>query len=502
VSPELVASRPRLSSVVRRPSSATWLALTPFLWSLTLVALFIQFVVYLAHAATILPYPFDIDQGEGYDINAGWLLAQGRPIYTDNQSFPYFSSNYPPVYSLAVAVAIGAWGPTPLAGRAVSFIATLALAALIFLAARARSNGVGGLVAVGCFWLSNYVFHVTPLARVNALTALLALAGLLCLSRQRPAWLALCGGLLLAAVYTKPTAVDAVAAGLVYLWLRRPRLGLIVGGALALGGLALAAMLDLTTQRAFSLNVVAGNVNPFIPTQLVDYFLNFAVLHAVPLALALFVVARAVRCRHLDQLHLFLLAGLAMAVGVGKWGAGESYFLSAIVASAVLAGETAGRLVARQSKLAAPIALLLLAQSAVSAHGALSAWLPGLSDRGLQASSLAREPTRADLERGHGIVTRLRAMPGPGLVEDPSFELAAGKQVVGNSTHLRNLHQAGLWQPDHLVADVTAKRYHTVVLNAELYPEPVLAAIGRHYFLFETVDVYGARQQVFVPGAS
>jgi hypothetical protein len=41
-----------------------------------------------------------------------------------------------------------------------------------------------------------------------------------------------------------------------------------------------------------------------------------------------------------------------------------------------------------------------------------------------------------------------------------------------------------------------------VVLDAELYPEPVLTAIGRNYFLYDTVEVYQAIQKVFLPGAS
>jgi hypothetical protein len=370
------------------------------------------------------------------------------------------------------------------------------------LAARASGGGTAGLVATGAFWLSNYVYHVTPLARVNALTAFLAFAGLLAVSRLRRGWVALGTGLLLAAIYTKPTAIDAAAAAVVFLWLARRRLALMFGVVMAASGLLLAAVIELATERAFSLNVLLGNVNPFIPGQLQDYLVNFCLLHAVPLGLALCSFARGLRLRQLDQIQLFLLAGLVMALGVGKWGAGESYFLSAIIAACVLAGRATTRLIASGNVWAKLVPVLFLAQSLVSAHGAISAWLPILPDRGLQAAALAPEPTYADLERGHSIVTRLRAMPGPALVEDPSFGLAAGKEVVGNSTHLRNLHEAGVWRSDNLVADVVARRYHTVVLDAELYPEPVLAAIGRHYFLYEVVVVHRARQQVFLPGAS
>lgn len=401
-----------------------------------------------------------------------------------------------------MAAAIGVWGPTLLAGRAISLIATLALGTLVFVAARSRSNIVGGLVAAGLFWLSNYVFHVTPLARVNALAALLALAGLLCIVRARRGWLVAGGLLLLAALYTKPTAIDALVAALVYLWRVQPRLALLFGGSLAALGLLAAGLLEAATQRAFSLNVLFGNVNPFVPGQLREYLLNFGLLHAVPLTLAGFAAVRTLVERRADLLALYLGAGLLMSLGVGKWGAGESYFLSAIVASSILAGQVAGRLARSDDYWARLLPIFLVLQCFISAHGFVSGRWPSLPDRGLQAAALATEPGPADLERGWGIVDRLKATDGPGLIEDPGFELAAGKHVIGNATHLRNLHQSGLWRPDRLVADVVARRYHTVVLDAELYPEPVLAAIGRHYFLYDTVLVHRATQQVFLPGAS
>src|SRR5919198_2685004 len=90
---------------------------------------------------------------------------------------------------------------------------------------------------------------------------------------------------------------------------------------------------------------------------------------------------------------------------------------------------------------------------------------------------------------------------GSSLSEDPSFMVAAGGDVIGNATHLRNLHQAGLWDPTPMVNDLRARRYGIVVLNAELYPEPVLAAIGRFYFIDRAVHINGATYHVFLPGS-
>lgn len=457
--------------------------------------------LYALRVARLAGYPFDLDQGEGYDVYSGLALLQGQPIYTWNAQPPYYSSNYPPVYSIFVAATALLVGPSLLAGRLVSVLAWLLVAALVFWSARRRGGLLAGLVSAGLLLASTYAFHTTPLARVNALAALFSLGGLLLLEGAGRARLVAGGALLLLALYTKPTAVDAAAAGLAGVWLgdRRSAVGLTVGLALA-GGMALLALQALTG-GAFFLNVVQGNVNPFSPDQLLAYWANFAALHAVALALAGAELVAAWRERRLGPLHFFLLTGQAMALGVGKWGAGESYFLSAVVAASLLAGPAAARLArAAPSTLAPLLPLALAAQLAYGTHGELAMLHPALADRGLQGRALGALPSPDDERAGWELVKRLREVGGPVLSEDPAFALAAGQDVIGNATHLRNLHQAGLWVSDGLVADVRARRYHMVVLHAELYPEPVLAAIGRSYYLDDTFQVYGAEQQLFLPG--
>src|SRR5580765_7441893 len=151
--------------------------------------------------------------------------------------------------------------------------------------------------------------------------------------------------------------------------------------------------------------------------------------------------------RRFDAVLLYFLTGLALALGVGKWGAGESYFLSAITAGSVVAGGVAGGLIRRGGLASGLAALMVLAQCLISAHGAVAARVAWLPDRGLQAAALGAEPGLADLERGDGITTRLRDVGLPNLLEDPGFGIAVGQEVVGNATHLRNLYQAGLWDP-------------------------------------------------------
>jgi hypothetical protein len=94
----------------------------------------------------------------------------------------------------------------------------------------------------------------------------------------------------------------------------------------------------------------------------------------------------------------------------------------------------------------------------------------------------------------------IRRQSGPALSEDPSFAVVAGQPLVGNATHLRNLYLAGLWDPAPMVNDLRAHKYAIVVLDAELYPEPVLTAIGQSYFLADRVRINGATYHVFLPG--
>jgi len=210
-----------------------------------------------------------------------------------------------------------------------------------------------------------------------------------------------------------------------------------------------------------------------------------------------------VRARSVGPFEVYWLLSLGLAVSVGKWGAGESYFLAPIAASVVLAGEAVAALhrdAERRPGLLALAGGLLLLQGLLFAHGPLYKLGALFVDRGAQASVLSRYPGEAEVRSAAELVDLLKRAEGPVLVEDPSYGLAVGKEVVGNATHLRNLHQAGVWSPEGLVQALRERRFSWVVLNAELYPEPVLAAIGRYYYLYEEYEINGTRQRLFAPG--
>lgn len=475
----------------------------PLLWLVLLAGLSVYLAIYLSYAGLLLGFPFDLDQGESFDVASALRVAVGEPIYTDNLTYPYYSSNYPPVYSYAVA-AILPWAPQPLAaGRLVSIAAALGCALLVAGAAWRHGSGpIAALLGGLLFIASTYTYHTTPLARVNALALFFALAALLAFWPARWHWTALGLVLALLALYTKPTTADAVGAGLLALLLHNRQQGLVAGLTVGLGGGALFLALDRATNGAFFLNVVAGNANPWSFSQLWEYGQNFVQVHAVILLLGgLFALGR-LAAGQATPMVLYFFAALAGSVGAGKWGAGESYFLGAIAAAAALAAAALGRWTGAGGALVRLLLpTLLVGQLALFAHGPIVGLAPPLRDRGFQAWTLGREPTAADRAAGETLVEYARRWPGPVLYEEAGFALAAGKAALGNATHLRNLYAAGRWRPDALVADLAAHRFEYVVLNAQLYPDPVLQAIGRYYYLYDEVEVNGNRYRVFAPGA-
>src|SRR5437763_16470130 len=64
--------------------------------ALALLALYVA--CYGQLALQLIAYPYDVDQGEGYDTWSAWLIDRGMLPYTDNQGPAYYSSNYPPVW--------------------------------------------------------------------------------------------------------------------------------------------------------------------------------------------------------------------------------------------------------------------------------------------------------------------------------------------------------------------------------------------------------------------
>ena len=493
-----VRHSPGRLTLVRAPGLRLGLEMWP-----TLLLLAIYAVGYVQFALQLQSFPFDLDQGEGYDAWSAWLINLGQLPYTSNADFPYYSSNYPPLWSYIVSIPMAWLGPGLAPARLVSMLATLATAGVLGVAAqRLSGRALAGALAAGFFLASPYVFHTTPLARVNSLALLFAVTSLTLLETptRRNVWL---GSLaLVAALFTKPTTIDAVIAAFVSVLLRRARAAVLLAAVTGILGLAGLATMLVLTHGAFWLNVVAGNANPYDLQQLTAYLANFSLLHCVLLVTAAAEAVWMVRRRCWSPWLMYAITSSIAALGVAKWGAGESYFLGAIAAACVLSALWVARFLDSLPSfgLRWAVGAALFVQALLLSHTLVSNAVPWLPDRGPQSAFLGRAPSVNDSVNGAQLAAEIRKLGGLALSEDPSFAVAAGLPLVANATHLRNLYEAGLWDPAPLVRELREHRYAIVILDAELYPEPVLTAIGESYFLDRTVVMNGATYHVFLPG--
>ena len=523
------------------------------------LALFVGYlVVLLLYGRAVLRFPFDYDQGEGFELYDAVRLSQGLNIYLDNSIFPFYSSNYPPVYRLLLVPLIWLFGPQLWVGRALTLACTLVIGALIGIAAgrqmrrAAHTEAPGATILVRvviallaglAFLAANYVYQIAPLARAHLPMVMFAFAGILCLERAfepaKPAerrFVVLGVALLLVAGFTKLQAIDALAAGFGYLLLRKPRWCLVALGVSAAVTAIVVLALNALSGGQFWLNVVLANVNEYdIQQTWITYGQWFRLEGALIVCSVLYVIwdiARAIRSRSVSQITLwsyYFVAGAAMGMLTGKWGAGPTYLIAAIAAACVC---TVGllwrvahldlpvrRFISPQSTLALLCAVVFMVQAMSNVHLPTSGNLFGALARVIGVSgqsSYAPYPyydavgytqlghllDDADIANGWELVRIAREAKGPVWSEEAMLTLLAGKDVVTNPTQLYNLSKSYMLDTSRMIEMIRARAFGVVIFRAQFYPQDVLIAIGQNYHWVRAVRMNGFDYQVLYPNAA
>lgn len=507
----------------------------------------LYFLVFLVYARALFSFPFDYDQGEGFELYDAIRLARGENIYLDNAQFPFYSSNYPPVYRTILALLVLVFGPHIAVGRALTFAASLIAGALIVLAVwrlwapsapRALRWGAALLAALS-FFAANYVYHISALARAHIPMVMFSLAGAYALDRafatlHAPSarWAALGVALLMTAGFTKLQAVDALVAGFGLLLLRRPRWFAWAFGACLVFTLGFVLAMNAITAGQFWVNVVAANVNEYDLALTWQTYAQWLRLQA-PLILGGVAytlwdgwrVWRARSTQPLSVWSLYFITSSAMGMLTGKWGAGPAYLVSSIAVGAVCTAGVFARLFALLQRrhearahalIAAMLGVVFLVQAALNVHlpttgrffGTLARWL-GVAEQHVYPpyayydsagyTQLGHLPLPADVNNGWALVQRLREVEGPVWSEEAMFTLLAGKDVVTNPTQLLNLSKNGMLDTRQMIAMIEQRAFGAVVFRALFYPDDVKAAILRNYYWAQKFDINGFEYWLLLP---
>lgn len=186
-----------------------------------------------------ITYPYDLEFIEDGMLMQAWRMAQGLPTYLPSNA-EFVPHAYPPLYPW-----LGSWllrlsGPAYWPLRALSLLATITTALLVFGVARRESREYAlAAAAAALFFLGNRVVGGWyELARVDALFLALVMAGfVLAVYRTYSSAALVASALALtAAFFTKQQGVFfIIVAGCYLLWVRRSQAWPFLGGCIAVG---------------------------------------------------------------------------------------------------------------------------------------------------------------------------------------------------------------------------------------------------------------------------
>lgn len=535
-----------------RSAAAYWTLARRLLVGSALVIMLLHFFIYVYYSIALMRFPFDYDQGEGFELTDAVYLSEGKSPYRDNEVFPFYASNYPPVYRLVLTPFVWVFGAEYWYGRLISFIGTLTTAGAIgygiYQAERRREIA---LLMGLAFLASNYIYHIGPLLRQHYFMVMFET---LCVVTLAPAlddhaspkagrrlWLGLL--FLLLAGYTKQLAF--VTAGAVFLWLfiRSPRRAVFYGIVFSIAGGVIFVFLNLITHGQWWTNVIAANVNQYIFSQFTGLLKQFTRLHWVILLLAGLLAVYELYFTRLSLYTIWFVIAMASTVGSGKWGAGNSYFATPLAGACILAGifiartlngawtfrqnyitRAISRFIPKQSGWIYPsLGLICLALMTVygltviklPTSGAVfepiseflgvrpkaghryplydaAGWTPGYA-------TIGHLPSQEDVDNGWKIVERIQASPLPVMSEEAGFSLQAGREIITNPTQLKNLYENDLFDPTPLVQMIENQEFGLIIFRARFYPDPVLAAVDNAYHPTEVIPMNGFNYELWYP---
>ena len=378
--------------------------------------------------------------GEGAVANAARLARDGV-AYLDVDPQRFVAANYPPLYLHIASV-----GDAYVTGRIVSILATLAVAATVFVSARSAGRLAAAALAAG--WLALAPVMVWgPAVKPDLLALALTAVGVVTLDRRRDL-AAVAGFALLFAGFAKPTAfLPALALAA---WLARADRSalarLVFGAAVATIAAAVTVYLDSVPdvwRHVVTWNALSWSLEQWLPL----VFLAVIVV-GVPALIATFAGGfRGARAA-------YVVGALGILIAGGREGATINYLLDLTVAIMLAIAAVASRFRARTLLPVALLAQLVIGTLVLDPLRVVPGRVP--------TTVAWSEP----LPSGTAIAFRV---DGRYLVEDAGLLAKTGISPVVDDLFLwSRLVERGIIDADPIVTQVRDGRIDAVIAQVDL----------------------------------
>ena len=448
--------------------------------------------LFARHGLDALAFPYPLNYGEGPLLDQAARMAELRTIYPSEISEPpYAISNYPPLFLLLQSPLVWLFGPAFWYGRALSLVATAAVAALIALTLHTLKGDRVASAAAGLTFLAvPFVLHWSSLVRVDMTGLALSWAGLYAVTQKPAGWrtVILASLLFVAAAYTRQTfALAAPLAAFAWLLARRRRREALALAALLGGlGLSLLAVLSALTGGGFFLHTVVYNLNEF-DWERVGFYLG-AVQSFMPVllvgGLAFLVLGLRSRDASWWLVGSYLVGAATVALTIGKIGSDVNYLLELSAALSLSAGALLARY-ARRPGVRCAMLLALTVQITIMVQSSQFFYV------GLQDTSTSQRNGVARLEE---IVDGSQK---PVLADEYAGLLPVdGRRIYIQPFEFSQLAREGKWDQRPFVASIRDKSFDAILifeptgapgLVEERWTPQMLEAIEQSYRPTETV---------------
>jgi hypothetical protein len=418
---------------MRARATVAWAAYLIPAAALALYAL-LQWLSALANRTTVM-------YGEGAVANAARLARDGI-AYLDPDPSRFVAANYPPLYFHLASIV-----DPFITGRIASIVATLAVAAMVFITARPAGALAAAAVAAG--WLALAPVMIWGPALKPDLVALALTAMAVVLLDRRRDLAPIAGFALVFAALTKPTAL--LPAGALVAWLAwSDRATLVrVGFGAAVAIVAAAVTVYLDSVPDVWRHVVTWNALSWS----LDQAVSVAVIGIVVMGMSIGIAALTGGVR--GARVAYLAGALAIALLGGREGATINYLLDLSVATMLSIAAIAPRL--RPSAL---VPLALLAQLIV---GTLA-----LDPLRVVPGRIPTTGAWSDQLRG-GTISLAFHVDGRDLVEDSGLLANSGIPPVVDDLFLwSRLVERGIISADPIVVQVRDGRVDSVIAQVDL----------------------------------
>jgi hypothetical protein len=516
------------------------------LFSVALVILGFAFFVYCAYAVNLMQFPFDYDQGEGFELVDTILFSQGQMPYRNTEEFPFYSSNYPPLYHVIAAPFVWFFGNEYWFGRGLSFLSTLITAGAIgYVVLKNGGNRWVALLAGMAYLSANTVYHIGPLFRQHISMVMFETLGVIILAtaipKRQTRWIALGFLMIILAGYTKQLAAITAVAILAWFFIQNPRRMIVWAIGFGVVGGLIFLWLNIVTNGEWWRQAIVANTGAINVIQVFAlYNLYFKLYGFLIIPAVAFVIYEV----YFDRISLysiwFVVALLLGGTASGTWGGGDSYFSTSIAALCITSGILLSRLANRTftlphnylsfvlkplRPLAPQLAIIgmLIVPLLYVGYGRATFKMPTDGMFAPLAQLLNVQPnamgrfydsagydvggyaqighftTQADIDAGYRIVEIILSSDKPTLSEEAGFSLEAGRDVITNPTQLLNLYNTRQFTGERLIEMLENQEFAFIILRARFYPEPVLIAMDTYYEGFEIVPLNGFNYEILRP---